>query len=214
MLNEMRFGKLTPSSIAAFKTLSRPIHYDDGIEPTELFPRREDVDKSNGQRLDALNTDGWSYGATDGGAVTDPVQRSKLLANFMATEILSLKVNAQVMLIKNVDETLVNGSMGKVIGFCHKALYFVDTQGRWEPEGGDVSGLDEEEREKKLKLRATLEAKIALGVRPMPVVRFRVPGGGSRDMIVENDLFKNELPTGEIQASRSQVSAAIALSMR
>lgn len=36
MLNEMRFGRLSEQSIAKFKSLSRPILYDDGIEPTEL----------------------------------------------------------------------------------------------------------------------------------------------------------------------------------
>jgi ATP-dependent DNA helicase PIF1 len=84
MLNEMRFGRLSPASIAAFKTLSRPIYYTDGIEPTELFPRREDVDRSNTARLSALNTEGWSYPALDGGVVTDPTQRDKMLSNFMA----------------------------------------------------------------------------------------------------------------------------------
>ncbi len=207
MLNEMRFGKLSQSSISAFKALSRPIHYHDGIEPTELFPRREDVDRSNGTRLDVLNTDGWSYNATDGGAVADPVQREKLLSNFMAPQSINLKVKAQVMLIKNVDETLANGSMGKVIGFCHKQLYFPDSQGRWK-EDGDLEDVDEEEREKRLKIRSTLEAKISSGSKPLPVVEFKVPGGGSRDMLVEADIFKAELPNGEVQASRSQVSTA------
>ena len=36
MLNEMRFGKLTPASVAKFKSLSRPLEFDDGIVPTEL----------------------------------------------------------------------------------------------------------------------------------------------------------------------------------
>lgn len=205
MLNEMRFGKLTKESIAQFKSLSRPIYYDDGIVPTELFPRREDVDRSNNSRLAALNNDGWSYAATDGGVVTDPTQRDKMLANFMAPSHITIKTDAQVMLIKNVDETLVNGSMGKVIGFCHKPLYVTDTQGRWQPDG-DVEGLDEEEREKKEKIRQMMMTKIAAGSKPLPVVQFKVPGGGVRDMLVEPDLFKSELPNGEVQVSRSQVS--------
>ena len=36
MLNEMRFGRLTPKSIYRFKSLSRPIKYDDGLFATEL----------------------------------------------------------------------------------------------------------------------------------------------------------------------------------
>ncbi|KAJ7289131.1 hypothetical protein C8J57DRAFT_1046865, partial [Mycena rebaudengoi] len=36
MLNEMRFGALTQKSIAKFRSLSRPIRYDDGLGPPEL----------------------------------------------------------------------------------------------------------------------------------------------------------------------------------
>ncbi|OCF36037.1 ATP-dependent DNA helicase PIF1 [Kwoniella heveanensis CBS 569] len=211
MLNEMRFGKLTPKSIEAFRSLSRPIDYTDNIEPTELFPRREDVDKSNGTRLKQLNTDGYSYAAIDGGAVTDPVQREKLLANFMAPGFLELKVDAQVMLIKNVDESLVNGSMGKVIGFDWKSNNF-DTSGRWDPDAV-YQGMDEEEKYKQKKLEEALREKISSGAKPWPVVRFNIPGGGTRDMFVEPDTFKAELPNGEVQASRAQLPLILAWAM-
>ena len=36
MLNEMRFGKLTPTSIEKFMSLNRPLKFDDDIVPTEL----------------------------------------------------------------------------------------------------------------------------------------------------------------------------------
>jgi ATP-dependent DNA helicase PIF1 len=36
MLNEMRFGMLTQTSINKFKSLSREIRYEDGIGATEL----------------------------------------------------------------------------------------------------------------------------------------------------------------------------------
>jgi ATP-dependent DNA helicase PIF1 len=210
MLNEMRFGKLSAASIAAFKALSRPIHYTDNIEPTALFPRREDVDRANKTRLEALNTEGWSYTSTDGGTLTDPAQRDKVLSNMMASQLIELKIDAQVMLIKNVDETLVNGSMGRVIGFCHKALYVIETNGRWKGEDGAFEGLDEEEREKREKIAEMLRSKtVSGGSKPLPVVRFKVPGGGQRDMLVEQDSFKNELPNGEVQVSRNQVSSQV-----
>ncbi|WWD20773.1 hypothetical protein CI109_105250 [Kwoniella shandongensis] len=213
MLNEMRFGRLSPQSIASFKALSRTIIYDDTIEPTELFPRREDVDRANRTRLLQLNTDGYSYTATDGGAITDPSQREKLLANFMATGYLELKIDAQVMLIKNMDETLVNGSMGKVIGFCHKVLYFQDTSGKWQPDA-DIDGLDEDERYRKIKFRDAMVSKLSEAhQKPFPVVRFSVPGGGARDLLVEPDVFKAELPNGEIQASRTQLPLILAWAM-
>jgi ATP-dependent DNA helicase PIF1 len=36
MLNEMRLGKITNDTIAAFRKLSRRIDYDDNLEATEL----------------------------------------------------------------------------------------------------------------------------------------------------------------------------------
>lgn len=36
MLNAMRFGKMDAKAVQAFGALSRPVVYDDGIEPTEL----------------------------------------------------------------------------------------------------------------------------------------------------------------------------------
>lgn len=209
MLNEMRFGKLSNASIAAFKQLSRTITYDDGIAATELFPRREDVDRANSMRLTSLSTDGWSYEALDGGSVTDRAQREKMLSNFMAPALIFLKVDAQVMLIKNVDETLVNGSMGKVVGFCHKVEFVMDSNGRWR-EGGIFE--DDEMDEKKQKLLDNLRSKVSSSARPYPVVRFKVPGG-VRDMLVEPDTFKTELPTGEIQVSRVQVPLILAWAM-
>lgn len=202
MLNEMRFGRMTSASIQAFSSLSRPIIYDDGIVATELFPRREDVERANSTRLDALNTDGWSYSAVDGGSITDPVQREKLLSNFMAPKHIMLKIDCQVMLIKNLDETLVNGSMGKVIDFVHKQFFDTDIEGKWSRDAW-MNDLSEEERAKKIKQRELLESKMTHS-KQLPIVRFKVPGG-FRDMVIDFDTFKTELPNGEVQASRTQV---------
>jgi len=201
MLNEMRFGNMQPASIDAFRRLGREIKYTDGIAATELFPRREDVDRSNHSRLTALNTDGWSYNAADTGTA-EPVQREKLLSNFMAAKHIQIKVDAQVMLIKNLDESLVNGSMGIVKGFCHKQLWDTDTKGEW-LQRVDLSDLNEEDQQREEKRRALLHSKLS-GSTPLPVVRFKVPEG-FRDQIIDFEQFKVELPNGEVQAARTQV---------
>ncbi|KAI0272372.1 hypothetical protein BC834DRAFT_344713 [Gloeopeniophorella convolvens] len=101
MLNEMRYGTLSSKSIEKFRALSREIVYEDGIMPTELFPRRQDVDNANNLRMSHLRGESKTYHANDGGTAGED-QRRKLLDNFMAQETLHLSVGAQVMLIKNL----------------------------------------------------------------------------------------------------------------
>lgn len=81
MLNAMRFGKLNEDSIRAFGSLSRPVKYNDGIGPTQLYgiivyyvifgsestryPTRAEVDRANQAKLISLPGDGIRYQATD-----------------------------------------------------------------------------------------------------------------------------------------------------
>jgi hypothetical protein len=37
MLNEMRLGKITNDTVAAFRKMSRRINYEDSLEATELY---------------------------------------------------------------------------------------------------------------------------------------------------------------------------------
>ncbi|KAL5512888.1 PIF1 [Sanghuangporus vaninii] len=196
MLNEMRFGRLTSRSISKFKSLSREIHYEDGMAATELFPRREDVDRSNSGRMTRLTTEEHKYVAVDGGTITDLKQREKMLANFMAPSVLTLKVDAQVMLIKNVDETLVNGSIGRVIRFMDPS------QARDE----GVSGLGEEKGGEK-------QPKKPKSGQLWPVVEFRIPGGFFKEVMIVPESFKVELPNGEVQASRTQLPLILSWAM-
>src|ERR1700738_1285138 len=123
MLNEMRLGSLSAESIMKFKALQRKPVYDDDLEPTELFPTRREVDDANNLRLHVLPGKTHTFHAEEGGAISNQQQRDRMLQNCMAAQTLELKVNAQVMLIKNMDESLVNGSLGKVIGFMTETIY-------------------------------------------------------------------------------------------
>lgn len=133
-----------------------------------------------------LNTEERLFTAIDGGTVTDPVQRQKLLANLMAPAQLNLRVDAQVMLIKNFDENLVNGSMGKVFKFTDPTASDMDA------EVSDTIGKVKEPPKK-------------TGGMLYPMVRFSVPGG-HRDLLVVPETWKVESPSNEILASRTQVS--------
>ena len=37
MLNEMRLGQISEQTVQTFKSLARPLQFDDGLEVTELY---------------------------------------------------------------------------------------------------------------------------------------------------------------------------------
>lgn len=200
MLNEMREGRLAPRSIARFRSLSRELRFDDDLEATELFATRGEVDRANSMRLSNLDGETRIFEARDGGAITDREQRDRLLANVMAPERISLKVGSQVMLIKNYDDTLVNGSLGKVIGFMS------------ETEFGNYHDDDEAYLATQAPVRKTNQTVVDLAgaASKFPVVRFSIADGTTRDMLCHRETWSIETPTGEVSASRSQIPLILA----
>lgn len=192
ILNEMRLGRLSARSIATFRELSRPLTFNDGIEATELFPTRQEVDAANNSKMRVLTGNSEAYIAEDTGTIADKTHRDKLLSNCMAPISIELKMNSQVMLIKNIDETLVNGSLGRIIGFMDEQSF-------------DRAYLGEEEvpsRVPKSDVKST--AKL------WPLVEFALPDGTSRQLLVQREQWKVELPSGEVQACRSQIPLILA----
>ncbi|KAI5957132.1 PIF1 [Candida jiufengensis] len=122
MLNEMRDGRLSERTIREFRRLSRPLICPEGIVPAELYATRTEVESANKRRLNAIKGEATHYRAMDSGSLPEP-QKSSCLSNFLAPMDLYLKVNAQVMCIKNFDETLVNGSLGTIVDFMDKDTY-------------------------------------------------------------------------------------------
>lgn len=208
MLNEMRFGALSQASVNRFQRLSRPVEYSDGIEPTELYPRREDVDSSNAARLKMLKTESKMYQSADGGSITDEVQLQKELSNMLAVRQLELKVDCQVMLVKNLDDDLVNGSIGRVRGFFTSedwpmiAKDFDNEVGT----GGGMVVLGEELSTQEKKQKRMQDG----GNRgpEFPAVTFSLPGGGAMTRLITTEEFKVEEPNGNVKASRTQVSTS------
>lgn len=123
MLNKMRLGKIDADTESEFRKLSRKLP-DDEIIPAELYSTRTEVDRANNHRLSTLPGEMHDFKAVDGGDLKDKELRDKLLQNFLAPKELHLKVGAQVMMIKNIDATLVNGSLGKVLDFMDADTYF------------------------------------------------------------------------------------------
>ncbi|CAI4047679.1 DNA helicase PIF1 SKDI_13G0780 [Saccharomyces kudriavzevii IFO 1802] len=123
MLNRMRLGNIDDETEREFKKLSRPLP-DDEIIPAELYSTRMEVERANNSRLNKLPGQVHVFNAIDGGALEDEELKERLLQNFLAPKELHLKVGAQVMMVKNLDATLVNGSLGKVIEFMDPETYF------------------------------------------------------------------------------------------
>lgn len=192
ILNEMRMGRMSAESVRHFQRLNREVKYADGIVPTELFPTREEVERANKARLAAIQEPIVTFHATDEGKL-EPEARERLLNNCMAPKVLSLKKGAQVMLIRNLTDSLVNGSIGRIVDFREEM-----------PE--DVE--DEQMAYKKIRKPTGPQPPGIL----YPVVDFRLPNGSSQEkLMTEKDgIWKVELPNGEIQAQRSQVPLILA----
>lgn len=205
MLNEMRLGRVSDGTVSAFKQLARPLRFADGVEATELFPTRMEVERSNQRRLNALPGKPYRFDSADTG---DPKIRDRLLQNMMAPKMMDLKVGAQVMLIKNLDEQLCNGTIGKIKQFS--------TETEWNSEmGGGGTTEDEpvdlERAVKKLKKFAhNGEPSSRAGTVPYPVVEFICTDGSHRTLLCIPHEWTIELPNGELQAKRSQVPLILA----
>jgi ATP-dependent DNA helicase PIF1 len=157
-----------------------------------------------------LHGKSYKYEAMDSGTITDLNMRDKLLSNMMAPKSLELKKGAQVMLIKNMDDGLVNGSLGKVIAFMtetnfeiyHRNPDILD-------EGVPLEELEEEDQKARASILKSRNPGPNTG-REFPLVRFAIADGTSRDLLVQPEEWKVELPNGEIQAQRSQLPLILA----
>lgn len=141
--------------------------------------------------MQTLRGEMHTYWASDTGSA-DKEYRDKQLSNLMAPPELQLRIDSQVMLIKNTDETLVNGSMGKVVKFVDPATW-------------NKQEIPEEEGKPK-----NPKSAVVGGVK-YPLVKFPIQGhpGQYREVMIQPETWKIELPNGEVQASRSQVSRGV-----
>jgi ATP-dependent DNA helicase PIF1 len=157
-----------------------------------------------------LHGKSYKYEAIDSGTIKDINMRDKLLSNMMAPKVLEMKKGAQVMLIKNMDDGLVNGSLGKVIAFMtetnfeiyHRNPDILD-------EGVPLEELNEEDQQARSSIVKSKNGAPNSG-REFPLVRFAVADGTSRDLLVQPEEWKVELPNGEVQAQRSQLPLILA----
>ena len=159
-------------------------------DSSNRFPMRNDVDKANQARLQSLDGESYVFDAVDWTPYPD--SKNTYLDSFMAQKKLTLKIGAQVMLIKNIDATLVNGTVGIVTGF------------------GPLESLDEDDDDtdalKKDKKLAGMGAQASgAGGEKGPIIRWSTPSG-FEVKAPEKMEFKVEDVKGSCLAKRTQVS--------
>ncbi|KAF7292554.1 ATP-dependent DNA helicase PIF1 [Mycena indigotica] len=118
VLEEIRVGVASQATIDKLQSLSRPLDTKHGIKPIELYPMRKDVEARNNWLIAELKGgETMSFAAQDSIHIADKEAGEKMLEQIVALKSLELRSGAQVMLIKNVDKNMVNGTMGIVTGF-------------------------------------------------------------------------------------------------
>ena len=149
----------------------------------------------------------------------DQYMGKKALENMMAPETLEFKKGSQVMLIKNFDEGLVNGSLGKIQAFMTQDIhnYWKENEEEFEEIWGDEE--DEEKRKRKQEIRSAmrpqkkddLDSAGSTDQQYYPLVRFSLPDGTFRTMLCTPEDWRVEGNTkDELIANRRQVPLILA----
>jgi len=167
--------------------------------------------------MNMLSGQPMKFTAVDSGVMTDVERRDKFLDNCMAQKEITLKKGAQVMLIKNMEETLVNGSLGKVIAFMDETMFDWYTRHEDEYIEAQADDTSDEERMSKAKKKlrtavynAEASASGSSTRQKWPLVRFTLPDNTERTLLCMPETWKTELPNGEIQAQRAQIPLILA----
>lgn len=171
------------------------------------------METANANRLRSIHEETLSFFSDDaaGTAAMDRAQLRKELGNMLAVEELVLKVGAQVMLIKNIDDDLVNGSVGKIVGFHTEAEWgMVAREYDLDAVVTEVNPHTGEEKQiwsaagKPIR-NDKLKPSSQQSQMKFPAVKFNLASGGTRHRLIIRESFKIDGPDGTMKAERRQV---------
>lgn len=112
VLSKIRIAESNNHVCEFVQKLSRPIVSHNDIGVVNLFPLRREADEYNASKLDLLTSTPHTYKAIDYGD-------KALLAHCIAPQSVVLKTGAQVMINRNINSVVVNGTVGTVLAFEH-----------------------------------------------------------------------------------------------
>lgn len=233
MLNELRLGVVTESCDRLFNRLSRVPKLPKGIVPTQLFSTRVEVNNANQSALKRLVGTEYIYDCLDWRSDKPAAQHINISRDVLAEDRVNLKIGAQVMLIKNIDNDLVNGSIGRVVAFMTHQARYADYGAAGDAEShfrsrkvanADPMHVSDEERiaellgahgnsasaARKRKFAEDLTAKEAEKSTVLPVVKFVTPQNTVRFMMVYPETWQSTDFEGNPLASRTQLPLILA----
>lgn len=118
-LAKIRIGHIDESTATLLNDLSRDLPPQDEGEPVNLYATRIKADEYNNKRLSEIEGSTYVYHSED---VVQRRGSSDILKQCPAPMSITLKKGAQVMLIRNLNNDLVNGTVGIVTGFTNSVM--------------------------------------------------------------------------------------------
>lgn len=115
-LNRCRIADLDDATVQLFCSLSRPIPKDflPQCQPVYLFSTRQETGDFNKFRLSSITSSPVVFKSCDW---SQNKKTERLFETLPVDSSLKLKIGAQVMLVRNIDDGLTNGTVGVVKGF-------------------------------------------------------------------------------------------------
>lgn len=179
VLTCIRIGAITKEVTEFMKKLAEEKDFGGESGPVDLYATRNKTEKHNKLKLNAIDAESKIYRAKD--VYPKSTQsNTHLLDSCQALSTLELKIGAQVMLIKNINKDLVNGTVGIVTNFTSIV------QGKESTTNTDFN----------------MEA--------IPIVRFDLVNGKTFTRPMKRELWESVSSSGQLLASRRQIPLILA----
>lgn len=203
LLNNIRHASINHVDISLLESRQFTSISED-IEPTMLVTHNYQAEKINLEKLAALKTnDSVTYSMSEAG---NPNTVEFLKKNCLAQPELTLKVGAQVMMLKNTlqKQGIINGSIGTIIGFSKSDFPIVKFH------NGEVCIVGPEEWNVEIFNEGTQEKEVTAYIQQIPLaLAWAITIHKSQGMTLDSILcdLSNAFADGQIYVALSRVKS-------